>query len=278
MGRWGEGESVREFGSVGVLEAGAVCEFICNLIPGSAQVVHLENLYKRREQAGSVFELFVPELKIAPGRIMALVGDSGCGKSTLLDMLALVMQPTSADSFVLRFEGEKGGDFDVQALWSENAEYRLAQLRREHMGYILQTGGLLSFLTVLDNVRLPARIKGLDGYFERLRTLAARLGIEHCLERKPDYLSIGQRQRVAILRALAHGPDLVLADEPTAAVDKARARLIMQDLREVTREQNTAVVLVTHDTDLAKDVDATYSFDLEHARQGVVQAFCRQVS
>ena len=239
-------------------------------------MVYLKNLYKRREQAGSVFELCVPELEIAPGSMVALVGDSGCGKSTLLDMLALVMQPTRVDRFLLDLGQEKENTMDLQALWKNRLESRLAQIRRNHMGYILQTGGLLSFLSVMDNVCLPARIKGKQDYLQQVTTLAARLGIEHCLARKPDYLSIGQRQRAAILRAMAHGPDLVLADEPTAAVDKARARLIMQDLRGVTRDSGTAVVVVTHDTDLVADADVTYSFFLSQGSEGLVRAECRR--
>ncbi len=239
-------------------------------------MVYLEDLYKRREQAGSVFELFVPELKIAPGWMIALVGDSGCGKSTLLDMLALVMQPTRVGQFLLDLGQKKQDATDVQALWENRLESRLARIRRNYMGYILQTGGLLSFLSVMDNVCLPARIKGNRDYLQQVKTLAARLGIEQCLTRKPDYLSIGQRQRAAILRAMAHGPDLVLADEPTAAVDKARARLIMQDLRSITRDSGTAVVVVTHDTDLVEDADVTYSFVLSQGSEGLVRAECRR--
>lgn len=239
-------------------------------------VIHLDNLYKRREQAGSVFELFVPELKIAPGRMVALVGDSGCGKSTLLDMLALVMQPTRVGRFILNPGREQDAAIDVQSLWENGLESHLARLRRNFMGYILQTGGLLSFLSVMDNVCLPARIKGSKDYLTQVTALAARLGIDHCLKRKPDYLSIGQRQRAAILRAMAHGPALVLADEPTAAVDKARARIIMQDLQSVTRESGTAVVVVTHDTELVTDADVTYSFVLGQSSEGLVRAECRR--
>jgi putative ABC transport system ATP-binding protein len=239
-------------------------------------VLELKNLFKRREQAGSVFELSVASLRVEPGQMVALVGDSGCGKSTLLDMLALVMQPSGADFFTCRFGGAKLPAQDILSFWAQDADAELARLRRNHMGYILQTGGLLSFLSVLDNVCLPAQIKGLRNHGQRVPALAKRLGIDQCLQRKPDALSIGQRQRAAIVRALAHGPELVLADEPTASVDKARARQIMQDLKEVTQEQQTAVVLVTHDPDLAVGADATYEFDVQQAADGVVRAMCRR--
>ncbi|MDZ7762338.1 MAG: ATP-binding cassette domain-containing protein [Desulfovermiculus sp.] len=241
-------------------------------------MLHLQNLSKRREHAGSVFELYVPSLDVKPGQLVTLVGDSGCGKSTLLDMLALVMQPTQAEVFTLCFGGPDSADFDVLASWVHAADSELARMRREHMGYILQTGGLLPFLTVGDNLCLPARIKGLQDPTDHVLSLAERLGIAQCLTRKPSALSIGQRQRAAIVRAMAHHPDLVLADEPTASVDKARARQIIEDLQAVTREQNTAVVLVTHDPDLVTDADATYGFDLEQTAGGEVQARCRRVA
>ena len=241
-------------------------------------MIHLQNLSKRREQAGSVFELYVPCLDVKPGQMVALVGDSGCGKSTLLDILALVMQPTQADAFTFRFGGVDSTAIDVLNFWADEADFELARLRREHMGYILQTGGLLPFLTVFDNVCLPPRIKGLKDYSDHVYLLAAGLGIEHCLKRKPRALSIGQRQRAAILRAIAHNPELVLADEPTAAVDKARARRIMQDLRKVTRERDTTVIVVTHDPELAAGADITYIFDLEQQGEGQVRARCSRKS
>jgi len=241
-------------------------------------VLDLQNLSKRREQAGSIFELYVPSLDVKPGQLVTLVGDSGCGKSTLLDILALVMQPSQADTFTLCFGGPDSPVVDVLGAWRASMEAELARLRREHMGYILQTGGLLPFLTVGDNLCLPARIKGLQDPADHVLSLAKRLGIAQCLKRKPRALSIGQRQRAAIVRAMAHKPDLVLADEPTASVDKARAEQIIQDLQAVTREQKTAVVLVTHDPDLVTDADATYGFDLDQTADGEVQARCRRVA
>ena len=241
-------------------------------------MLELHNLSKRREQAGSVFELQVPHLGVQPGQLVVVVGDSGCGKSTLLDILALVMQPSRADAFTVCFRGAEAQVVDILGAWSGARENELARLRREYMGYILQTGGLLPFLSVGDNLCLPARIKGLQDPADHVLSLAKRLGIAQCLKRKPRALSIGQRQRAAIVRAMAHKPDLVLADEPTASVDKARAEQIIQDLQAVTREQKTAVVLVTHDPDLVTDADATYGFDLDQTADGEGQARCRRVA
>lgn len=240
-------------------------------------MLHLHNLSIRREQAGSVFELQVPQLDVTPGQLVVVVGDSGCGKSTLLDVLSLVMQPSRAETFSMCFGESRSEVVDILGAWHAAREAELARLRREHMGYILQTGGLLPFLTVQANLCLPARIKGVQGYAGQVQKLSERLGIAQCLTRKPAALSIGQRQRAAIVRALAHDPDLVLADEPTASVDKARAGQIIQDLQTVTREHNTAVVLVTHDADLVTDADTIYGFELEQMAEGTVRAFCRRV-
>lgn len=247
------------------------------MVASTAPMVSLEGLIKTRSQNESVFELHVPHFAVCPGQMVAVIGESGCGKSTLLDMIALVMAPTR----VGRFEISPGGAAplcDVAALWAHDDEEALSALRRDLYGYVLQTGGLLPFLNVRQNVCLPGRIKGGDIPSSRVESLAARLGVAGCLERLPSALSIGQRQRVAILRAMAHQPRLVLADEPTAAVDKARARSIMDDMRRLAREESVAVVVVTHDVDLVMDqADAAYTFDTHQVSEQVTTSLCRPV-
>lgn len=241
----------------------------------TAPMVYLEGLVKTRSQSESVFELQVPRFAVLPGQLVAVIGESGCGKSTLLDMVALVMAPTR----VARFEvaSSSGRIHDVAELWGQGGEGDLARLRRDCFGYVLQTGGLLPFLSVGQNIRLPGRVKGVVVNDARLHTLAARLGVEHCLDRMPLSLSIGQRQRVAILRALAHQPRLVLADEPTAAVDKARARAIIDDMHKLATEEGVAVVVVTHDVDLiASRADVIYSFEVSQISEQVTRSVCRQ--
>ncbi len=241
----------------------------------TAPMVYLEGLVKTRSQSESVFELQVPRFTVLPGQLVAVIGESGCGKSTLLDMVALVMAPTR----VARFEvaSSSGRIHDVAELWGQGGEGDLARLRRDCFGYVLQTGGLLPFLSVGQNIRLPGRVKGVVVNDARLRTLAARLGVEHCLDRMPVSLSIGQRQRAAILRALAHQPRLVLADEPTAAVDKARARAIIDDMHKLATEEGVAVVVVTHDVDLiASRADVIYSFEVSQISEQVTRSVCRQ--
>jgi putative ABC transport system ATP-binding protein len=237
----------------------------------------MRDVGKTRIHGGSSFELQVPDFSVTAGQLVALVGPSGCGKSTLLDIIALVMAPTRVGAFEMRPDAA-GPAYDVREFWARADEASLAGLRRDYLGYVLQTGGLLPFLNVRDNVALPARIKGSDDALARLELLAERLGVADTLDRMPDSLSIGQRQRVAILRALAPSPRLVLADEPTAAVDRARARAIMDDMQSLAREEDVAVLLVTHDVDLVEGrADLTYTFETEQLSEQVSRSVCRRV-
>src|SRR5690606_27727078 len=134
-------------------------------------MIRLDGVRKRRVQGDSVFELAVPSLRVEAGQVVALLGPSGCGKSTLLDMLALVMEPTAARCFELH-PGHGAAVADVRALWQHADEAALASLRRDHLGYVLQTGGLLPFLSVRENIALPGRIKGIGEQRARLERLA----------------------------------------------------------------------------------------------------------
>lgn len=237
-------------------------------------VLSVRRLRKERKRADCRFVLEVPTLDLRAGQFIAVVGDSGCGKSTLLDMLALVLRPTDCDGFHLT--DDDGTAIDIWRLWRRNAEDGLAALRRRRFGYILQTGGLLPFLTVEENIRLPSRLIGAPLGRDEVRRLAERVGIDGVLALKPQYLSGGQRQRAAVLRALAHGPGIVLADEPTAAVDKPRAAAIVADLHALAREHGAVVVMVTHDMGLVRPhADRTLGFSVTRVTAGDIRSVCR---
>ena len=242
------------------------------LAASSQAIFCLHNVLKVREKGGQRFELQVPAFVIQPGEFIALVGESGCGKSTLLDMLALVLRPTQADEFTIRLPRREVA-YAVMSL----SEATLAQIRKADMGYVLQTGGLLPFLTVKENILLPCRLNGLDDVESDMQHLVTRLGIAEQLAKKPQFLSGGQRQRVAIARALAHRPPIVLADEPTAAVDKHTARDIRDAFKELTQRMGVTLCMVTHDEGLvAGAVDRTFRFEVHKESEYHTYAICRE--
>lgn len=259
-----------------IVDAAAVSRPAGDGRPGAsapaAALLHLKDLTRTREQADARFELAVPDFRVAAGEFVAVVGASGCGKSTLLDMLALVLRPTEATHF--RMAGDAGW-VDLFDLWRRDDERALAALRRTRLGYVLQTGGLLPFLTVAENIALPARLNGVKLTRPALEAMAEEIGIRPVLDKKPQYVSGGQRQRAAILRALSHNPDLILADEPTAAVDQERAQAIVADFRRAASERGCAVVMVTHDRELVAPLaDRAYTFTLEHPSATTVRSIC----
>ena len=198
---------------------------------------------------GNRFELVVDAFDVRRGDALALVGPSGSGKSTLLDLLALTLRPSGLASFALTTR--TGGMIDIGALWRERDEDRLTATRAEHVGYVLQQGGLLPFLSVRQNMGLGQAVLGRPDP-ARIEALAERLEIAALLDRAPATLSVGQRQRVAIGRALAHRPEIVLADEPTASVHPALADTVLALLIEQARLDDTALILATHDPDRAQ--------------------------
>ena len=189
-----------------------------------------------RPGAGA-FRLHVRSLDVRQGQLLALTGPSGCGKSTALDVLAGILRPDSGDGsrFLLR---TADGETDMLALWRAGRLDALARLRGKHLGYVLQTGGLLPFLSARDNILLPCRCLGIMGRrLEAVWNMATALGIDRLLLQMPDSLSVGERQRVAIARALAHGPAIVLADEPTAALDPDQSRRVLGIFAGLARQQ-----------------------------------------
>jgi putative ABC transport system ATP-binding protein len=180
----------------------------------------------------------IAEFSLAQGEERALRGESGCGKTTFLNLVAGIL---AADSGSIRIDGS-----DMAAL-PEPARDRL---RAAKLGYIFQTFNLLQGYTVIENVVLGMSFSPAGADYGRARALLVRVGLGHRLEHFPRQLSTGQQQRVAVARALANRPALVLADEPTGNLDRRNAREALSLIREACRENGTSLLLVSHDEEV----------------------------
>lgn len=203
-------------------------------------VLVAENLCKRYGKGETaVVALDGVSLTLKAGEVVALLGPSGAGKSTLLTALGLI-RPPDAGRIVI------GG----RAVFDNGYRADVRAYRRTHLGFVFQKANLLPFLTAEENVRLPMELNGVGGReaSRRARELLGRFGLAARAKNLPAELSGGQQQRVAIARALANGPQLLFADEPTAALDSVLGRAVMEMLRDVAHDYQTAVLVVTHDT------------------------------
>lgn len=226
-------------------------------------VIRISEAVKRYESSGSAFELHLPELQLAPGELCVVAGSSGCGKTTLLDVLGCMSRWTRCGSFELTCEGR------TQALHGMSSG-QLAALRRRYIGYILQQGGLLPYLTARENILLPLQMSGRSRAAAEAWELAEHLGVSGQLDKRPAALSIGQRQRICIVRALAGRPALLLADEPTGALDPVSAAEVQALLCRAARGLGVTTVIVTHDLALFRPVaDRLLGFTLSAEGQTV---------
>jgi len=178
-------------------------------------------------------------LNVERGEFVALMGRSGCGKSTLLNLAGAMDFPTSGKMLL-----------DGVSTSSLN-DGGLTQLRRERVGFIFQSFQLLHTLTVFENVELPLLLAGKSNPREAARERLSSVELEGLGERYPHQLSGGQMQRVATARALIHSPSILLADEPTGNLDTTTGNVILELLRRLTREQNTATIMATHSIEAA---------------------------
>lgn len=225
----------------------------------SSPIVRIAQALKRYESPGGAFELLIPALELTPGEVCVVAGSSGCGKTTLLDVLGCISRFTRCERFELK-QGERL--LSLQRLGSG----RLAALRRQHIGYILQQGGLLPYLTAWENIMLPLQMAGKTRAAKEALRLAEQLGVSAQLDKRPAALSIGQRQRVCIVRALAGHPALLLADEPTGALDPVSAAEARAELLRAARETGATTVIVTHDIALFRPVaDRLLGFTVSRA-------------
>ena len=181
-------------------------------------------------------------LTVAPGELVAVVGPSGAGKSSLLAVAGGLTVPDEGSATV-----------DGDDLAGMRPAARTAY-RRDHIGFIFQSGNLIPALTAIDQLRLIHHLSGRTGPRDAEQWLA-EVGMAGKAHRRPHQLSGGERQRIGIARALVGGPSLLLADEPTAALDRARSHEVVELLARETKRAGVATVMVTHDTDVLEHCD-----------------------
>jgi len=184
-------------------------------------------------------------LQIRGGEFLSIVGRSGSGKTTLLDVLGLLLRPTTGSVHI--------NGVDTARL----SDGRRADLRGRQIGFIFQEYNLLPALDVVENVMLPLRYAktGVKSHRGRALQLLEMVGLSDRIHHRPDELSGGEQQRVAIARALVNRPAVILADEPTGAVDTQTAQGLIRLLKELNREQKVTIIIVTHDLDVAAQTD-----------------------
>ena len=182
-------------------------------------------------------------MEIKESESVAIVGSSGSGKSTLLGLLAGLDVNTSGEVFL----------YD-QAFSGQSEECR-ALIRGEYVGFVFQSFHLLPSLQAIENVMLPAELKGDKEARKKAEVLLEKVGLSHRLTHYPNQLSGGEQQRVAIARAFASNPKILFADEPTGNLDEENGKLIIKLLFELNQSQGTTLVMVTHDNELAKMCD-----------------------
>ena len=203
-------------------------------------LVELEAISKHFGTGGTRVDALVDvSLSVAPGEIVGLVGPSGSGKSTLLNVVACILEPSSGRMVL-------DGEAIYDGRWLKGD---LRRMRLDKIGFIFQFHNLLPFLNTTENVAMVRELAGASPAEARARAteLLDYLGVGHRRNAMPSTISGGEAQRVAIARAIANRPRIILADEPTAALDSQRAGIVMDLLAQVAREQGAAILVVSHD-------------------------------
>lgn len=212
----------------------------------SEPIVEAKNISKvLGSGAGEVRALKNIDLSLPGGKLTVLMGPSGSGKTTLLSILGCMLAPTEG---TVRICGRSATDVDPEAL---------AKIRRDHIGFVFQSFHLFPTLTATENVCLALDVRGESGRKARIRAreVLTRVGLRYKAGAFPHDLSGGEQQRVAIARAIVAEPAVVLADEPTAALDSGNGQAVMGILSSIAKEKNRAVLVVTHDTRLLSFAD-----------------------
>lgn len=192
------------------------------------------------------------DLEVRRGEFVAIMGQSGCGKSTLLHVLGLMTPP---DEGSILIDGQDARDPAMAS-----------RLRRRQIGFVFQRFNLLGVLSAKDNVAISLNVRGLsgagDGYVEQL---FGELGVSHLQGRKPSAMSVGEQQRVAVVRAIAHRPSLLLADEPTGNLDSQNAIALLEIFQRINRQQHQTIIMITHSIEAAR-----FAGRVVHMKDGLI--------
>lgn len=210
-------------------------------------IIELDNIYKRF-YVGTPNELEVLHgisLRVCEGEFVSIVGASGSGKSTLMNIIGALDRPT---------EGSYSLD-GVDVIAADDRE--LSSIRNRKIGFVFQTYNLISKTNAIKNVEMPMLYAGIPGKkrLQRAKELLELVGMQDRMKHLPEELSGGQKQRVAIARAMANNPAIILADEPTGALDSATGRMVMDLFHKLHREEGKTIVLITHSPELAEETE-----------------------
>jgi putative ABC transport system ATP-binding protein len=213
------------------------------------EVQNLTKIYGRGDTA--VTGIAEASLQVAPGELVAILGPSGSGKTTLLTSIGLINEPTHGKVIL-------DGTTVADERWIPGID--LKRIRREKIGFIFQFHNLIPFLTALENVMVALEINNTAAKDAKKRAieLLEALNLSHRLNNYPVALSGGELQRVAIARALANRPKMILADEPTAALDTENGKNVMALLKELALKKHSAILVVTHDHRMVENFDKIY--------------------
>lgn len=214
------------------------------------EIIRSQSLTKSFNDGTSLIEVLKNiDFTISAGDRIAIVGPSGSGKSTFLHLLGGLDRPTSGEIFI------------NQVNWQKISEKQRCKTRNQQLGFVYQFHHLLPEFTALENVALPILLSGGDtgSASQQANEMLENVGLGHRLNHKPAQLSGGERQRVAIARALVHKPQCVLADEPTGNLDHVTATKVFELMLELNSQTNTALVIVTHDLQIAKHMDKIFT-------------------
>jgi len=205
-----------------------------------SELISIKNVYKSYKMGSNKFDVLTDiNLSIEKGEYVAIIGPSGAGKSTLMNIIGCLDKKTS-------------GDYILDGLDTDCSDSKLAEIRNKKIGFIFQNYNLLSRLNIMENVQLPLMYLGIASKELKSRAEAAliKVGLEDHMKHKPNELSGGQMQRVAIARALVTNPQIILADEPTGALDSKSGGEVLKMLDDLNKEGNT-IIVITHDNEVA---------------------------